>query len=165
MPHAAERAKELSEGLLRRCSSVNRRRIAKSHFDRIRKPRDQLLDNERVGIAKKSARPIVVGSSRSGISVQFVAPILIDCASDGSEGRGDRAEISSFHLGEMLLFRIASFGNAFFGEPERKRQREIALLVLADDIFDPAEFIAADSIEYHAGLGFESYFFPERNVF
>src|SRR5882757_828362 len=164
MPHTAERAEELSEGLLRRRFSANRRRIAKSHFDRIRKPRDQLLDNERVGIAKKSARPIVVGSSRSGISVQFAAPILIDCPSDGREGRGDGAEISSFHLGEMRLFRIASFGNTFFGEPERKRQRKIALLVLADDIFDPAEFIAADSIEDHSRLGFETDLFPKRNV-
>ena len=134
MPHAAERAKELSEGLLRRCSSVNRRRVAKSHFDRIRKPRDQLLDNERVGIAKKSARPIVVGSSRSGIRrAACRAPSSSTVRRTAARVEATAPKYAPSIWRKCFCSGIASFGNALFGEPERKRQRKIALLVLADD--------------------------------
>jgi hypothetical protein len=55
----------------------------------------------------------------------------------------------------VLALSLGAFSNAVLGESERERQRQVALVVLADRVLDATELAARDAIEDHALLGFE----------
>src|SRR5579859_4453480 len=51
---------------------------------------------------------------------------------------GYGAHVGSFHGGEVISFSLAAFGNALLAQLEGKRECQVTVRILADDVFDPA---------------------------
>src|SRR6267142_3497560 len=104
-------------------------------------------------------RPINLAERR-----HLLAPLLGHRAPHGGQCAGDGTEISAFHGREMLLLGVSALGDALLGEPEGKGEREHAVLVLADDVFDAPEFIPADTVEDDALFRLEGHLLAQRHV-
>src|ERR1700722_13990015 len=68
----------------------------------------------------------------------FFPTLFCDRPSHGPQSGRDSAEIRPLHGRKMLLFRFRPFRDPFSREPKGKRERQITVLVLADDVLDPA---------------------------
>src|ERR1700689_1933544 len=75
---------------------------------------------------------------------QMLTAFFVYRAAHRSQRRSDCVQISALHWRKMRLLGVAAFRNTVLLQAEGKCQRQISLLVLADDVFNTSELGAAD---------------------